>query len=106
MNDLPAEQHLSALRDLHADSKEQEEICLRFKEQHIEDVALPNVLRPLMDDIYATARSQLLDYKDISNFVPRLERFVGTSAISRMRRGFLVFVVVAVLGAAAWIVSG
>lgn len=78
--EIPAsvrETHIEILQQLLNSSDYEEERCIKFKTQHISHRLPDESARLVLDDIYAESRSMLIDYRDLSNLLPRLRTFIG-----------------------------
>ena len=71
--------HLEIVEQIYTSSKFEDTLCARFTQDHIDRRMKDERLRSLVDEIYSESRSMLADYRDLSNLVPRLRTFVGTS---------------------------
>lgn len=71
--------HVEMVKQIYDGASQEERNCVAFKNEHIECSLKDENLRWLVDDIYAESRQMLIDYKDLSNVVPRLRTFVGTT---------------------------
>jgi hypothetical protein len=74
--------HPELVKQLASLGKELEAVCLDFKYEHINKSLKDEDLRFLLDGVYKQPRSQLLDYRDLSNLAYRLKTFVGTRPIT------------------------
>ncbi|HTD22498.1 MAG TPA: deaminase [Terriglobales bacterium] len=89
LTELPrnvSDAHLEILRQIYESSKRAEDSCIRFKQDHIARGLKDESLRGLVDRIYAESRDMVIDYKDLSNLIPRLRTFVGTNYADDDRR--------------------
>jgi hypothetical protein len=71
--------HVQIVEQIYKSASWEERNCVVFKQEHTEHGLQDEGLRWLLDDIYAESRQMLIDYKDLSNLVPRLRTFVGTT---------------------------
>ena len=81
LKELPhnvSDAHVQIVRQIYDSSKLEERLCVKFKQEHIELRLKDESLRWLVDRIYAETRDMIIDYRDLSNVVPRLRTFVGT----------------------------
>ena len=82
LTELPrsvSDAHVQMVKQIYDSASQEERHCVAFKNEHIERPLKDEKLRWLVDDIYAESRQMLIDYKDLSNVVPRLRTFVGTA---------------------------
>lgn len=73
------ESHVQIVEQIYESASHEERHCIGFKNEHIERSLKDEDLRWLVDNIYSQSRSMLIDYLDLSNLVPRLRTYVGTS---------------------------
>jgi hypothetical protein len=72
------EAHVEIVRQLYESSRFEENHCVEFKREFITHALKNEQARPALDTIYAETRDTVIDYKDLSNLVPRLRTFVGS----------------------------
>lgn len=72
------EAHIEILAQIVSRSEFHEDYCVRFKKQHIEKSLRDESMRPLLDDIYAETRNEIINYADLHNVIPRLKTYVGS----------------------------
>jgi diguanylate cyclase (GGDEF)-like protein len=72
--------HVEIVRQIYESASHEESHCVTFKREHIGRRLKDEDLRWLVDEIYGQSRDMLIDYRDLSNVVPRLRTFVGTTA--------------------------
>jgi diguanylate cyclase (GGDEF)-like protein len=83
LRDMPlsvSDAHVEVIRQIYESSRHEEDRCVTFKREHIIRGLKDEKLRWLVDEIYSQSRGMLIDYRDLSNIVPRLRTFVGTVA--------------------------
>jgi len=81
LTELPrsvSEAHVQIVRQIYDSASHEERHCVRFTNEHINRHLKDESLRWLVDNIYSESRDVLIDYKDLSNLVPRLRTYVGT----------------------------
>jgi len=81
INELPLEierRHVNILEQTFQKSEFEKNLCVLFKNNHIERSLKDESLRSLLDVIYADTRDMIIDYEDLSNLANRLKTFVGT----------------------------
>ena len=71
--------HIQIVQQIYESSSQEEQNCIAFKKEHIECSLKDENFRWLVDKIYAESRDMVIDYRDLSNLVPRLRTFVGTA---------------------------
>jgi diguanylate cyclase (GGDEF)-like protein len=82
LTELPrsvSEAHVLIVKQIYDSASFEDQNCVTFKREHIQRSLKDEKLRWLVDDIYAESRNMLIDYKDLSNLLPRLRTFVGTT---------------------------
>jgi hypothetical protein len=75
--------HVQIVQQIYHSSSLEERLCVNFKQDHIERRLKNEELRGLVDRIYSESRDMVIDYRDLSNLVPRLRTFVGTAGLNR-----------------------
>jgi|GEM_PF-5550601 len=78
--DIPkgvTEAHIEILDQIVNRSDYHEDYCVQFKHEHIEKSLLDESMRPLLDDIYADTRNEIINYADLKNVITRLKTYVG-----------------------------
>lgn len=70
--------HVEIVSQIYESSIHEERWCIQFKRDHIEHSTHEESVRPILDKIYGESRDMLIDYRDLSNVVPRLRTFVGS----------------------------
>ncbi len=70
--------HIEIVQQIYKSAITEEHSCVVFKEDHIENSMKDESLRFLLDNIYSESRGMVIDYRDLSNLIPRLRTFVGT----------------------------
>ncbi len=73
--------HIETLSQIYSSSKLEDNNCVNFKRDNIEVELKDEIMRPLLDNIYSITRTQIIDYKDLSNVVKRLEALVDDKPI-------------------------
>ena len=68
--------HPELVKQLARRNRELEWVCLDFKNEHINRQLKDENFRFLLDQIYKQSRSQLLDFRDLSNLAERLNTFI------------------------------
>ncbi len=76
--------HVQIVKRIYESSTLEENISIRFKNEHIDCQMKDENLRWLVDKIYSETRGMLIDYQDLSNLAPRLSTFVGTDSGSSL----------------------
>ena len=82
LTELPtgvSKSHVEAVGQIYESARNEERHCALFSERRIDRALKAEELRPLLDDIYSTARGMLADLSDLSNVAGRLKSLVGTS---------------------------
>jgi hypothetical protein len=74
--------NIEIVQQLYRSSKLEEGVTIRFKQNWVHKHLLHEEARPLLDKIYGDTRDQLIDYRDLSNVMPRLRTFVGSGSAS------------------------
>lgn len=77
-----AEAHIEIVRQIYMSSEHEDDFCVRFKNDQIERSLKDERMRGLVDEIYGQSRDMVIDYRDLSNLVPRLRTFLGTTRIA------------------------
>jgi hypothetical protein len=72
------ESHIEIISQIDRSSQLEEHRCLAFRQDHINHKLIDESARPLLDKIYRESRGMIIDYRDLSNLVPRLRTFVGS----------------------------
>ena len=86
--------HVEVVKQIYDSAALEDRRCVQFKQEHIERGLKDESLRPLVDRIYQESRDMLIDYKDLSNLVPRLRTFVGVSFdVANVDRRFAVMAI-------------
>ena len=80
--------HIEIVQQLYRSSKLEEQATIRFKQDWVYKRLPHEEARPLLDKIYGDTRDQLIDYRDLSNVIPRLRTFVGASSSSEVLQDF------------------
>jgi pyrimidine deaminase RibD-like protein len=75
-----SEAHVQIVRQIYDSASHEEKHCVRFTDEHIHRPLKDESLRGLVDKIYGESRDMLIDYKDLSNLVPRLRTFIVATA--------------------------
>ena len=70
--------HPELVKQLARRNRELEWVCLDFKNEHINRRLRDENFRFLIDQIYKQSRSQLLDFRELSNLAERLKTFIKT----------------------------
>lgn len=81
VHELPGgatESHVEIISQLYKSSRFEEERCIRFNNDFIEHGLRDERARPILDRVYAESRDMLIDYRDLSNLVPRLRTFISS----------------------------
>lgn len=73
------EAHIEIVKQLYKSSELEENHTIRFKNDWVYKSLPHEEMRPLLDDIYANTRGLLVDYRDLSNVIPRLKTFIRPS---------------------------
>jgi len=68
--------HITSVQQLWEMARSLDGTCIHFKRDHISRGLPDESVRPLLDEIYSTARDQALYYVDLSNLVGRLKALV------------------------------
>jgi len=76
------EGHIEIVRQLNDSARYEEELTIQFKNDWVHKSLPHEEVRPLLDNIYANTRDLLVDYKDMSNILPRLKTFLRPHSIS------------------------
>lgn len=71
------EAHVEVVNQLYRSSKNEDSITVNFKNDWVYKSLPHEEMRALLDSIYAETRNLLIDYRDLSNIVPRLKTFIG-----------------------------
>ena len=74
--------HPELVKQLARRNRELEWVCLDFKNEHINRRLKDENLRFLLDQIYKQSRSQLLDFRDLSNLAERLNTYIETREVA------------------------
>jgi DNA-binding transcriptional MerR regulator len=69
--------HIEILAQIISRSDYHEDYCVRFKNEHIEKSLRDESMRPLLDNIYAETRDEIINYSDLHNVIPRLKTYIG-----------------------------
>jgi len=70
--------HIEIIEQLYSSSKHEERYTITFKQDWVHKSLPHEEVRPLLGDIYGKTRDLLIDYRDMSNLVPRLRVFLAT----------------------------
>jgi hypothetical protein len=70
--------HIEIISQIYRSSQSEEDTCVDFRQDHIDRALTDESARPLLDEIYRESRWTIIDYRDLSNLVPRLRTFVGS----------------------------
>lgn len=73
---------LEIVDQLYKSSLHEEGLTIQFKQDWVYKPLPHEEARPLLDNIYGDTRDMLVDYRDLSNLVPRLRTFVGSKTSS------------------------
>ncbi len=73
------EAHVEIINQLYRSSKTEDDSTVRFKNDWVYKTLPHEEMRTLLDNIYGETRSLLIDYRDLSNLVPRLKTFISTT---------------------------
>lgn len=71
------EAHLQIVDQIYRSVKREDDGTVQFKNDWVYKTLPHEEMRPLLDNIYGETRNMLVDYRDLSNLVPRLKTFVG-----------------------------
>jgi hypothetical protein len=83
LNEIPkgvTNAHIEIIKQILNRSVYHEKYCIQFKRDHIEKGLSDESMRPLLDDIYAQTREEIINYSDLSNVIPRLKTYLGSDA--------------------------
>jgi hypothetical protein len=69
--------HIEIISQIVRRSEYHEEVCVQFKRDHIAKTLRDESMRPLLDDIYAETRGEIINYSDLHNVIPRLKTYLG-----------------------------
>lgn len=72
------EAHIEMISQIVKRSEYHEKTCVNFKHDHIEKDLRDESMRPLLDDIYAETRGEIINYTDLYNVIPRLQTYLGS----------------------------
>lgn len=72
------EVHVEIISQIVIRSDYHERTCVQFKHDHIEKNLRDESMRPLLDDIYAETRGEVINYSDLHNVIPRLKTYIGS----------------------------
>ena len=61
------------------------DLCIAFSNRQINRPLQHEEIRPFLDRLYAEARDEFEDYRDLSNVVPRLKKDVGSDGDRSVR---------------------
>jgi DNA-binding CsgD family transcriptional regulator len=81
LTDLPRgvkNAHVQIVKQIYDSASHEERRCVRFKDEQFERLNDPALLW-LLENIYIETRELLINYYDLSNLVPRLRTFIGTT---------------------------
>jgi hypothetical protein len=70
--------HIEIISQIVTRSDYHERSCVQFKQDHIEKNLRDESLRPLLDQIYAETRGEVINYSDLHNVIPRLKTYIGS----------------------------
>jgi len=79
VDELPegaVEAHIAMVKQLYESSKLAEEYTIRFKNEWLCKSLPHEEIRNLLDAVYGDTRDMLIDYRDLSNVIPRLRVFL------------------------------
>jgi hypothetical protein len=82
LEEVPSEvtaAHIDMLSQILSASEYHEKYCVDFKHEHIEHDLRDESMRPLLDEIYAETRDEVINYSDLHNAIPRLKTYLGKS---------------------------
>jgi hypothetical protein len=71
--------HLEIIQQIFRSSAIGDQECVRFKQDFIERRNPTQKARPLLEQVYSESRSAFIDYRDLSNVLPRLRTYVTQS---------------------------
>jgi hypothetical protein len=74
--------HIEIISQLYKSSKIEEQSTINFKNDWVYKALPHEEMRTLLDNIYGDVRDMLIDYKDLSNLIPRLKTFIRSSPAS------------------------
>jgi hypothetical protein len=72
------ESHIEIISQIHRSSRSEEDLCIEFRQVHINRKLTDEGTRELLDEIYRESRWTIIDYQDLSNLIPRLRTYVGS----------------------------
>jgi hypothetical protein len=75
--------HIDILEQIYKSSKMEENCSIEFKRDWVHKSLPHEETRPLLDKVYSNTRSMLIDFRDISNVVPRLKTFITIPTASQ-----------------------
>jgi hypothetical protein len=70
--------HIEIISQIVTRSDYHERSCVQFKQDHIEKNLRDESMRPLLDQIYAETRGEVINYSDLHNVIPRLKTYIGS----------------------------
>ena len=71
--------HVTTVEQIYESSVLEENRCVRFASEHVNTGLREEVVRPVLEAIYASSRDQIIDYKDLSNVAYRLRALVESA---------------------------
>jgi len=75
------EAHIEILSQIISGSEYHEKYCVEFKYDHTEKSLRDESMRPMLDNIYAETRNEIINYSDLHNVIPRLKTYIGSKPI-------------------------
>jgi hypothetical protein len=74
--------HVQLTRQLYQSSRSEEQLCVLFKQRHYLDALRDeDRVQNTLAEIYRVTRDEVINLRDLSNVVPRLETYVGSEAL-------------------------